>query len=133
MTNGKECLAKKSEHVRLVDANAVLVQACYWGYEKNTLRGVEGKSELQRTARCIVSSAERFYSFDATLKVLNECTKGVKNGAQIFNTYKYALYQNTRDEQRQRDDALSAQLQQPMLIPRFQITCFHHGDFSICN
>ena len=82
----------------------------------------------------MVSSAGNLYSFESTLAVLNSCTQKLKDGALVFDSCKYALYENTREEQRRRDAKLAEQQKQPvLLIPRLPLMCHNFGDVLMCD
>jgi hypothetical protein len=88
-SDGRECLLKNQDKVRLQDARQVLIKACVFGYEDGDF-----DKEAVKIGRCIASEAKSFYSFDSTLKVINSCTR--KNTA-YFNYFKNQLYSDLED------------------------------------
>jgi hypothetical protein len=107
LNGGDACIQKYVQEVRLPDARSVLGNACYWAYEKGLLDGSENKSEYQKASRCIVSGVDRLFSFEATLSLVNSCTRSMKAGAEIFQRFRsslYAMQENERELQVLRDE-----------------------------
>ena len=82
-----ECLEKYWPRVRLEDARDVVVRACGVGYSNPDL-----DDEVKVASKCIVRKSEEMYSFESTLRVINNCTK--KN-PDIFKYYQDILMQRT--------------------------------------
>jgi len=80
-----ECLEKYWPRVRLEDARDVVVRACGIGYSNPEL-----DDEVKVASKCIVKKSEEMYSFESTLRVINNCTK--KN-SDIFKYYQDILMQ----------------------------------------
>ena len=84
-----DCIQQNISKVRLVDATQVLKKACVFGYEETSLNKAE-----KNASKCITKGATNMYSYDSTLKVVNDCTK---NSTWLFGYYKNALMTNTNE------------------------------------
>ena len=120
--------------MRFNDKNAILK----FIEENPDANGIDIRDDLQSASRCTVSKADQLYSFDSTLSALNSCTRGLKNGASIFESFKYSLYAQTRERQSQRDAAFAAQLREEqrrnnLLYPRLPMICHNMGIFLECD
>jgi hypothetical protein len=147
LNSGEACLTKYKDNIRLSDAINLLQQACYYGYERGALNDIDIRDDLQNASRCVASKTNQFYSFDSTLSALNSCTSRLKNGASIFDSFKYALYEQKRAEQEagqaRRDAALAAQIRRnafddallraPLDLPRLPMICHNMGGFLTCD
>lgn len=84
-----DCIQQNISRVRLFDATQVLKKACVFGYEETSLNKAE-----KNASKCITKGAANMYSYDSTLKVVNDCTK---NSTWLFGYYKNVLMTNAND------------------------------------
>lgn len=82
----KECHDKNIEKVRLSDAGSVLLNACLEAYSDED--NFKTHKIYKSSGNCIISKVNRLFSFEESLKVINECSKN----SETFNYYKKALY-----------------------------------------
>lgn len=80
----RECLIKYHKQVKLEDAKNLLMFACGVGYSGNV------NTKAEKIGRCIASEASEFYSFENTLKVINNCTK---KSPAFFGVFRDKLYE----------------------------------------
>jgi len=106
LSSGDACIEKYIGEVRLPDARKVLSFACYFGYESAALDGVDNKANYRAASRCVVAGVDRLFSFEATLSLINSCTRSMAAGAEIFQTFRRYLYADQEEAQRKRDRAL---------------------------
>ena len=69
----EECISQMPK-VRLSDAKNLLQMACYIGYGD----GKNKRKEWVSTAKCVAKSPDEFYSFDASMKVIKQCSDDPK-------------------------------------------------------
>ena len=82
-----ECFEKYWPKVRLEDARDVVMRACGVVYGANDFN-----DEVKIVSRCILKKSENMYSFESSLKAINNCTKKYP---QFFKYYQDVLMERT--------------------------------------
>ena len=98
--NAEECYKEIVNKIKFEDAEELLSDACFIGYEKNARVDKSFKS----SGRCIVGQVDDIYSYETALKVINSCTNKVNE----FQSYSAALYSN----QRRREEELKSLIEE---------------------
>jgi hypothetical protein len=124
----EECFEKNQKKLRYPLANRLLVNSCFFGYEKELDKDLR---KFRPSGKCIASRADSMYSYESTMTVINRCTQGSTEVFAVFRGYLNRAIEDAQEVSRPR--AIPPRVLMPEQNNTFTIFDSQTGTMKICN